>query len=141
VRSRIEELFDEVPVNRTLGMCLVSRTREDGEVRGALVTLEPRAELMQGYGVVQGGIVSALADAAAAACFVAEPPDPTRAFTSIEFKLNFLRPALPGRGTLEARARVVQRGRRVGLAEVDVLQAGELVAKGLFTYLLESSPG
>ncbi len=132
----IEEVFAQVGVNRTLGLELVSRALVDGEVRGCVVTLEPRGELAQGYGVVQGGIVSALADAAAAACFVREPFE-ANAFTSIEFKINFLRPALPARGTLEARASVVRRGRRIGLAEVDVLQAGELVAKGLFTYLLD----
>ena len=55
--------------------------------------------------------------------------------TSIEFKLNFLSPARADKGTLVARARVVRQGRRVGVCDVDVEQAGVVVAKGLFTYL------
>ncbi len=56
--------------------------------------------------------------------------------TSIEFKLNFLRPATVGGGPLVATARVVRRGRRVAVCDVDVWQDGEAVATGLFTYLL-----
>jgi uncharacterized protein (TIGR00369 family) len=78
--------------------------------------------------------VSSLADAAAANLFqpyVAEQ----RLTTSIEFKINFLRPVLANRGTLVARASVVRRGRKVALAEVEVTQADVPVARGLFTYL------
>jgi len=127
---RLEDVFDDVPISRHLGMHFVSRTAE-----GAVVRLEPRPELLQGYGVIQGGVISALADAAGACCFL---PDDVQVanVTSIEFKLNFLRPARPEHGQLEARARVVQRGKKVGLADVDVFQRDELVAKGLFTYLL-----
>jgi uncharacterized protein (TIGR00369 family) len=56
--------------------------------------------------------------------------------TSIEFKLNFLRPAVAGAGDLHARARIVKQGRQVILCDIEVAQGGELVAKGLFTYLL-----
>jgi acyl-coenzyme A thioesterase PaaI-like protein len=61
---------------------------------------------------------------------------PERTLTSIEFKLNFVRPALAERGELLAVAKLVRRGRTVALASVDVLQAGELIATGLFTYLV-----
>jgi acyl-coenzyme A thioesterase PaaI-like protein len=59
--------------------------------------------------------------------------------TSIDFTLNFLRPALLERGELLARAVLVKRGRTIALADVDVEQAGQLVAKGLFTYLFADS--
>lgn len=128
--TRIEDVFDDVPVSRLLGMRLVERSDES-----ALVVLDPRPELAQGYGIIQGGIVSALADAAGVCVFLS-PPLANARVTSIEFKINFLRAARPENGRMEARARAVQRGKKVGLAEVDVTQAGELVAKGLFTYML-----
>lgn len=137
----LEELWASVGVNRTLGMTLVGREKTDGAVVAAVVTMEATSALAQGYGLVQGGVISALADAAAVCCFLADEPEAAgaRSVTSIEFKVNFLRPAAPGRGTLQARASVVKRGKRIGLADVDVTQAGELVAKGLFTYLLDGA--
>jgi acyl-coenzyme A thioesterase PaaI-like protein len=43
-------------------------------------------------------------------------------------------------GPLAARATVVKRGQTIGLCDVDVSQGGELVAKGLFTYILFTTP-
>lgn len=136
----LEELWASVGVNRTLGMKLVARERDGERITAAVVTMDATSALAQGYGLVQGGVISALADAAAVCCFLADEPEKAGAVvpTSIEFKLNFLRPALPSRGVLEARAKVVKRGKRIALADVDVLQQGELVAKGLFTYLLDA---
>jgi uncharacterized protein (TIGR00369 family) len=138
----LEELWPAVGVNRTLGLRLVARERDTLGVVAATVRMAATGDLAQGYGLVQGGVISALADAAAVCCFLADEPRAADALvpTSIEFKVNFLRPARPSegeQGELEARAKVVKRGKRIGLAEVDVTQAGELVAKGLFTYLLE----
>jgi uncharacterized protein (TIGR00369 family) len=123
------ERFAAVPIARALGMRLDAQS--SGE---AAVSMDAREDLLQDEGVVQGGVVSALADAAAVHALYPGLPDGVT-MTSIEFKINFLRPALPGRGPLVARARVVQRGRRVGLADVEVSQSDRLVAKGLFTYL------
>lgn len=128
--ANIVNVFDDVPVSRLLGMRLVERSDES-----ALVVLDPKPELVQGYGVIQGGIVSALADAAGVCCFLTPPLEQQR-ITSIEFKINFLAAAFPDRGRMEARARTVQRGKKVGLADVEVTQGGKLIAKGLFTYML-----
>ena len=101
----------------------------------ARVALAPRPEFFQGQGRVHGGILATLADTAAVWLLLG-PLLPERTLTSIEFKLNFVRPALAERGELLAVAKLVRRGRTVALASVDVLQAGELVATGLFTYLV-----
>jgi len=55
--------------------------------------------------------------------------------TSIEFKVNFLRPGLPSEGPLVAKARPVRRGRTIGICDVEVAQGERLLLKGLFTYL------
>ena len=104
---------------------------------------EPEVELaapvldssLQVDGWVHGGMLATLADTAGAYLLYRSLP-PDRRMTSIEFKLNFLRPAVADAGELHARARIVKQGRQVTLCDIEVAQGGELVAKGLFTYLL-----
>jgi len=121
--------FARTPVYRLLGFELIERSAQGAEVRAAV-----RTDLLQEEGVVHGGILSTLADAAAVYAFY---PDlaPLQSMTSIEFKLNFLRPATTDGGDLVARSRVVQRGRRVGVCDVEVAQGEKAVARGLFTYM------
>jgi len=121
--------FNEVPVNRFLGYALVDRSAERSEI-----TLAVRPEFVQEEGVVQGGIISALADTTAVYLFL---PDltPEQSMTSIEFKVNFLRPARSEAGDLHAVATVVRRGKSVAVCRVDVQQDGQCIATGLFTYL------
>jgi uncharacterized protein (TIGR00369 family) len=53
-------------------------------------------------------------------------------FTTLELKINFLRPFRTGR--LTATARVVNSGRTIGLAECDVTDAeGRLIARATST--------
>ncbi len=96
--------------------------------------MDPKAELLQEEGIIHGAIVAALADTAAVYTFHPDlPADVT--MTSIEFKLNFLSPALGDGGTLTARSSVVRKGKKIGVCDVEVTQGERLVAKGLFTYL------
>jgi len=121
-----------MPAAAFFGFRFVER---DGE--SARVALPLREEHFQGQGRVHGGVLAALADTAAIWMFLPALL-PERAATSIEFKLNFVRPALLERGELTAFARSVQRGRSVLLADVELKQGDVLVAKGLFTYLVVS---
>ena len=55
-------------------------------------------------------------------------------FTTLELKINFLRPFWTG--TLLAHGRVVQRGKTVGMTECDVVDAeGRLIARASSTCL------
>ena len=105
---------------------------DDGQ--RAQVTLPMRRELLQVDGVVHGGILATLADTAAVHLLRPALAADER-MTSIEFKLNFVRPAVESKGDLAATAQLVRRGRTILLADVDVEQAGQLVARGTFTYL------
>jgi uncharacterized protein (TIGR00369 family) len=64
-------------------------------------------------------------------------------FTTIELKINFLRPVFAGR--LVATARLVKSGRTIGLAECDVEDTeGRLVARASSTCMTlrgDSAPG
>jgi uncharacterized protein (TIGR00369 family) len=124
-----DQKFLDVPANRYLGFQLISLS-----AGGARISMEVMQEQLQETGVLHGGIISALADTAAVYALYPDL-EPTRTMTSIEFKINFLNAALPGKGTVTAESKVLKRGKRTGVCEVEVSQAGKLVAKGIFTYL------
>jgi 1,4-dihydroxy-2-naphthoyl-CoA hydrolase len=123
------QAFADVPVHRFLGFRMISPSPEE-----VFVEMDVSPDVCQETGVVHGGILSSLADATAANLFQPYVPDHL-VTTSIEFKMNFLRPVLADRGKLVARATVLRKGRKVALAEVEITQAEKMVAKGLFTFL------
>jgi uncharacterized protein (TIGR00369 family) len=131
------DVFAAVPVNRFLGFELESH---DG--RTARVSFRPRDEHAQEYGVVHGGIISALADTAAV--YTIHPAlTAAERMTSIEFKINFLAGATADRGRVVAEARLVRKGRTVAVVQVDVRQGDTHVATGIFTYIIlrPTTPG
>jgi uncharacterized protein (TIGR00369 family) len=82
-------------------------------------------------GTLHGGILCDLADAAMGFAY-ASTLDAGDTFTTLELKINFLRPVWQTR--LVATARVVQVGRTVGLLECDVVDAQQrLVARASST--------
>jgi uncharacterized protein (TIGR00369 family) len=74
-------------------------------------------------GVVHGGLVCTLLDTVAG-CAVHSTLPQGVGYTSIELKVNYLRPVHAGSGPLTAIGRVVKPGRRVAFAEGEVLDAG-----------------
>ena len=84
-------------------------------------------------GTVHGGILCDVADAAMGVAYASTLAE-GESFTTLELKVNFLRPVW--RTRLRAEAAVVQRGRTVGLVECSVTDAeGRLVARGSSTCL------
>ena len=116
------------PVSNTLGMELVAFGR--GEATYEMVA---RAELGNPLGVIQGGVVTALADAAMAAATTSVLDDDEiqkSAITTVDIFARFIRPVNAKKiETLRAEARVVRAGGRLVWAEADVLADGEMVGK------------
>ncbi len=82
-------------------------------------------------GTVHGGILCDLADAAMGYAF-ATTLGPGESFTTLELKINFLRPVFDEK--LTAKAKVTHRGKTVGMVEFDVVnEAGKVVARGSST--------
>ena len=108
-------------------------------VRNFCITAAVLAAYSQEHGMVHGALVTAAADTAAVWLF---HPDlaPGQAMASVEFKINFLAPATLSGGPLRAAARLVKRGKRLGIAASDVFQGEVLVACGLFTYMFFEPP-
>ena len=100
------------------------------------LVLPHRQELKNSMGLLQGGILGVLADVAGGVSLYSVLPDPVKVvIPTIEFKLNFLRPA--GGQDVIARGRVAHHGRRIAVCQVDLSTESEtLLATGLFTYMI-----
>jgi 1,4-dihydroxy-2-naphthoyl-CoA hydrolase len=113
---------DAMPFGATLGIEWLASAKD--EVRGRLPY---RAGLTTAGGILHGGAVMALADAAGAICAYLNLPDGASTVT-IESKTNFLRAVREGH--VDAVARPVHVGRTIILVETDVLDAdGRLAAR------------
>jgi uncharacterized protein (TIGR00369 family) len=116
------------PVAELLGIDRL--TFGDGKCTMRLEAGEQHANPM---GTIHGGILCDLADAAMGMAFFTTCDD-GESFTTLELKINFLRPFWTG--TLLAHGRVVSRGRTVGLTECDVVDDSErLIAKATSTVM------
>jgi uncharacterized protein (TIGR00369 family) len=117
------------PVAELIGIELESAN--DGESRFVLEVAERHSNPM---GTVHGGILCDLADAAMGMAFHSTL-DEGESFTTLELKINYLRPFWTGR--LVARGRVIQRGKTVGLAECHIEDSeGRLVAYSTSTCIV-----
>ena len=116
------------PVSETLDMHLVEFGR--GE---AVYEMPARPELGNPLGVIQGGVATALADAAMAAAtttILTDEEIQKSAITTIDLFARFIRPVNAKKvERLRAEARVVRAGGRLVWAEADLLADGEVVGK------------
>jgi uncharacterized protein (TIGR00369 family) len=96
--------------------------------------MEASPHLYNVGGIVHGGAVMSIADAASAAALATLLEKGTERPITIELKINFCSPATAG--AVEARGSVVQKGSRIAVCEVEVTQQERLVAKGISTYMI-----
>ncbi|PWT86094.1 MAG: PaaI family thioesterase [Proteobacteria bacterium] len=102
----------------------------------AVVTLDVGPQHANPMGTVHGGILCDIADAAMGFAF-ASTLAPEESFTTVELKINFLRPVRQAR--LRAEGGVVARGKTVGYVESSVFdENGKLIAKANSTCLVLS---
>ena len=100
----------------------------------AVVVLEAGTRHFNPMGTVHGGILCDIADAAMGIAF-ATTLSPGESFTTVELKINFLRPVRQAQ--LRAEGHVVQRGRTIGYVECEITdENGKLVAKSNSTCLV-----
>jgi uncharacterized protein (TIGR00369 family) len=122
--------FPVPPIAETLGFRLIAI--DVG--RGEFAMEADVARHGNPMGTVHGGVLCDLADAAMGMAF-ASTLEEGESFTTLELKINFLRPVW--RTTLTAVGEVVQRGRTVGLTACRVTdEAGRLVAQATSTCLV-----
>jgi uncharacterized protein (TIGR00369 family) len=105
----------------------------DGE---AIVELNSGPQHYNPMGTVHGGVLCDIADAAMGMAF-ASTLGADQSFTTLELKINFLRPVWES--TLQAKARVTSRGKTVGLVECAVVdEKDRLMARASSTCLVLS---
>jgi uncharacterized protein (TIGR00369 family) len=97
----------------------------------AVLDFEAAARHANPMGTLHGGILCDVADAAMGIAYAATLGE-DETFTTLELKINFLKPVWTGK--LVARGRVVKAGRTVGLVECDIVDAADvLVARATST--------
>jgi uncharacterized protein (TIGR00369 family) len=114
------------PVAGLLGFTLTSM--DSGQ---AVIELEATERHANPMGTLHGGVLAAIADAAMGVAYMSTLGD-GESFTTLEMKINFLKPVWKAR--LRAVGKVVKAGRTVGLVECDITdEQGQLVARASST--------
>ena len=114
------------PIGKLLGLTVTSR----GAGR-ATVEFEASGRYANPMGTLHGGVLCDLADAAMGVAYLSTLAEGESA-TTIELKINFLRPVWNAK--LRAEAKVVRAGKVVGLIECDILdERRRLVARASST--------
>ena len=88
---------------------------------GSVMTMVAEERHSNPMGTIHGGILCDLADAAMGVAFFSTL-EPGESFTTLELKINFLRPFWTGK--LVARGKVVQRGKTVKVFSAGVAELG-----------------
>jgi uncharacterized protein (TIGR00369 family) len=117
------------PIAQLIGFRLVAV--EPGE---SIIEFEAGEAHANPMGTLHGGVLCDVADAAMGIALAATL-DEGESFTTLELKINFLKPIWKAR--LKAVGRVVKRGRVIGLVECDVAdEGGSLVARASSTCMI-----
>ncbi len=126
VRAMIAGTAPQPPVADLIGFRVVEVEKDR-----AVFALDAGPQHANPMGTLHGGILCDLADAAMGIAY-ASTLEEGETFTTLELKINFFKPIWTAR--LTATARIVKRGRTVGMTECDVVdEKGSLVARASST--------
>ncbi len=131
LRAIAEGRLPQPPIGRTMGY----RLAEVGE-GWARFEIEPGEHLYNPIGMVHGGVASTLLDSAMACAIQSTLPAGT-VYTTIELKINLIRAIQANSGKLIAEGRIINVGRKIGVADGTLKDsAGKLYAHGTTTCLI-----
>ena len=117
-------------------MDLMDMASFEPELGKVVVTMRAQEFHYNPLGGVHGGVIATLLDTAAG-CSVHSTLAVGEMYTSLDLTTKFLRPVTVESGLLRCEGRVLNRGRRVALAEAELTdQAGRLVAHATSTCLI-----
>lgn len=126
--NNIDLPFEMPPFCVLLGI----EVQEIGDDGTSVLTMDSHEKLWQPYGILHGGSIFTLADAAAAYA-LAGSLERTKRIVTVEMKINYLAPVKDG--IVEARGRVLKGGRVIPI-DVEVFNENKLVAKAIATYII-----
>jgi uncharacterized protein (TIGR00369 family) len=125
------------PVADLIGMRIVSLGPSE-----ATFEFEPAEYLYNPLGTVHGGVITLLLDSAMGCALHTTLPVGV-GYTTLELKVNFVRPVLESAGPMQARGKLIHSGSTIATAEGRLVdRAGTLFAHATSTSLmLRRSPG
>jgi uncharacterized protein (TIGR00369 family) len=101
-----------------------------------VVTAEPGETHLNPSGTVHGGLAATLLDSCMGLA-IWSTLEKGLGQTTLEFKISLIRPITPGMGLIRAEGTVLNRGRRIGIAEGRITDdRGRLLAHGTTTCLI-----
>lgn len=102
----------------------------------AVFTGTPQHAFLNPQGTVHGGWAATILDSALA-CAVHSTLSADETCTTVEFKVNLVRPITLRTGEVRCEARLVNRGRRLAVSEATIVDgAGKLLAHGTETCMI-----
>ncbi len=121
-------------VNHSPYFDLLSMQLKEVGIGYSVIELELAHKHLQPFGVVHGGVLASVIDAAAFWSVYYEV-DESDGVTTVDLKLNYLAPAVSGK--LIARGRRLKIGRTLGYAEAQVANGGgDVLAHGTSTVII-----
>jgi uncharacterized protein (TIGR00369 family) len=124
------------PIAQTLGFALVAVEKGRAIFEGT-----PQHKHYNPIGVVHGGFAMTLLDSALG-CAVHTTLDKGDAYTTLEIKVNLVRPLTKDTGLIRAEGRILHRGRTLGTAEGEIKDAGgKLYAHATTTCMIFPAKG
>ncbi len=134
-KSRVRHIFDTANFVRDLGIRLTQIEDEYCET-----ILIPSERHRQQHGLIHAGVMATMADHTSG-CAARGAVGMDQDVVSVEFKINFLRPAIADR--LRCRARVLRAGRMLVVCDAEVFAEKDseekLVSKAIVTLAVKRS--
>lgn len=131
LNALVDGRLPQAPMGDTLAFYL-----ESVEYGAAVFVGNPTAEHFNPVGTVHGGYAATLLDSCFG-CAVQSTLAPGIGFTTMELKVNLLRPITEKTGTIRAHGKIVHVGRRSGIAEGRIVDTNDkLLAHGTSTCMI-----
>jgi uncharacterized protein (TIGR00369 family) len=127
----LDATYPAPPISKACDLWLVEVT--EGRV---VFEAKPSGRFYNPMGTVHGGWISAVLDSAMG-CAVHSMLKAGQAYTTVELKLNFVRPLLEETGLVRCEGKIVHAGNRLATAEGRLTDAaGKLIAHGSETCMI-----
>ena len=95
---------------------------------------------LQPFGIVHGGVIASIIDAATFYAVFVDLEDQSDGLTSVDLKLNYLAPSTSGK--IISKGRKIKVGKTLGYAEAEVLdESGRILAHGTSTLMILPGKG
>jgi uncharacterized protein (TIGR00369 family) len=125
LQMMIDGKLPRPPINETLGFQLAKIERGRAEFHAT-----PEYRHFNPIGSIHGGFAATILDSAMA-CAIHSLLDAGQTYTTIEFKITFVRGMTPETGPIRCIGEVINVGRRLGVSQGEIIDAnGKVLAHG-----------